>query len=131
MKTEEIDQLSLEWVTLAVNAVLSREEITLHHTQCSEWKRIPDDVGRMVCQFVGELPKEPLKVFRFAVPSTWLDHLRADHFPRLWVKRFPIKWRDLRIEVGAVHTNLKRAFPMDKPYIRFVYDVREEVPKGA
>jgi hypothetical protein len=99
-----------------------------------------DRIGRNITALI-DLPAEPLKTIKgettYEFPKNWFNHFRLNCFPRLLIKRFPIKCKIINVpfevEVGVVYPKLKIAFPEHTNNMRFYtlpkissYSMREE-----
>ena len=116
----QMDTVNLELMTVAVNQQIS-SKIFLHNPRYMI-KELPYETGYVISQFIADLPKEPLKTIPFSVPINWFEHFRRDHFPKFVLHRFPVKYQEYEIDLGAVYPKLPIAFPKQKLDIRFVFD---------
>jgi hypothetical protein len=107
-----------------------------------ESEHLIDRFGQRLTALI-DLPMEPLKtcreVARCEVPKGWFDHLRNEHFPNLFARRWPINYKTIEIpveiEIGAVYPKLPEVFPRYGGNIRYVslpkiavYSERMEIP---
>lgn len=69
-----------------------------------ELKRLPEDyiTGRLEYQINAYIFSEKMGAHTVRVPENWWEHLKKDHAPAWFLKRWPIKWHETELEAFAL-----------------------------
>lgn len=67
----------------------------------------------MVCQLVGWLAGERQDPYCYETPSSWWQMLKKEHFPKWFLKRYPVKYTKTELTIKTLYPKLKTRIPLD------------------
>lgn len=114
-ETKKLDMLKtkIEKVRIGMQHSIAKEMIDA----VVDIDQLVDDLGRYITFEIrgyvwGE--KESLRHYEIHYPLNWKEALKERWFPKWAITKWPIKYKDIEIDVKALYPELKIAMPDEK-----------------
>ena len=101
-----------------------RQKFPTHQTEGLSIVRHPvyDGILTKLEYKVYGVEREEVYELEYNSPLTWWDHLKADKFPKWWLKRFPVKTKQevrvLRIDHRMLFPDVAKKFAKKNGFVR-------------
>jgi hypothetical protein len=92
--------------------------------------RTEDAMQRMVLEMKRYVWSQKLGRLVYEVPATWFEHLKKDYAPRWVLRRWPVKWSEIKVDMFALYPNFAPPLP-DQTVAGYNFLVRRADDEGG
>lgn len=111
-----IQKILLDVVRYNMNLSVDRDFLNPLNTEVYLDDRLAVIGRELIIRLEHKIASQKLDTIVMCKPKTWFDHLKQDHFPKWFKKRFPVRYDYEEYEVSALYPKI--ALMDEHPFIQ-------------